>query len=195
MNSKAELNTLIVFLIFFEIILGCTTNLKDELLLKLCDANGDECKTCYGINCNSESSFKSCLQCSASDWFCGANPQNAKVEICKEYRGKCFTTIGNNDNRVARGCLPAENTKLYVGCMKNPDRCKVCINSDENCCNNETVVIETCVDCESNSTDAMCKTQPNLHKNKLCNPFTMSTNQQRGCYLRIVSLFCLIVYI
>lgn len=161
---------------------GCSTNLNDELL-KLCEQNGDECKTCYGINCNSEPSFKACLQCSASDWFCGSSPERAKIKICKSYKEKCYTYAGNNG--VSRGCLPAESTELYMEFKKNPDKCEICINTDANSCNNRTVILETCVDCDSNNDS--CKTLPNLYKNKLCSPFV--SLKREGCYLRIVSLF------
>lgn len=157
-------------------------------LLKLFEANGDEFKTCLGINCNSEASFKRCLHCYSTDWFCGPDPLKAEIKTCDDYKAKCYTYIKNKS--VQRGCLPAENTDLFVEIKKNPDKSEICINTDKRTCNSKPISLENCVVCDSDASD-LCKTRPDLYKNKLCDPFISSKPQ--GCYLRIVRLNSLLL--
>lgn len=64
----------------------------------------------------------------------------------------------------------------------NPDKCEIC--DDELNCNNQAIVMERCVDCNS-SEDNNCIDDPLKYMNKICS--TISSTDRENCYLKVVS--------
>ena len=152
-------------------------------MIELCEQNGDECKVCSNSKCNSRTTFLKCLNCVTSDdQECAINPQSAESRVCEKYDSQCFTYIGSFN--VSRDCAPYKNHALMRNCRDNPKKCELCDTFDENGCNNRTVQIESCVECDSD-TDWNCHDQPELHKNKICTGF--ATQERARCYLKVVN--------
>lgn len=146
-------------------------------------------------NCNSRTSFAKCLECQTSDDLeCAINPQKVESKVCKNYNDQCFTYIGKTE--IFRGCLMERNlnflsnTSLIDHCRSNTHKCERCDTFDEHGCNNRTIPVETCVECDSEK-DPRCREYPQDFKNKVCNSFKIhssdSVSHITGCYLSIVS--------
>lgn len=171
---------------------GCTKTLLDSAyshawLLRLCEKDDDECKTCVGPNCNSAKSFASCLSCTTANnnWKCASDALNSKSKICKPYTDDCFTYIGRGN--VSRGCMSDQSTEFKSTCEESPDKCAICRATGEGSCNNKTIFAERCIECDSKNGD-QCKENPELYKGKICNKISTPTYSCRSsCYLRLVS--------
>lgn len=149
---------------------------------KLCEQNGSQCKTCIGSNCNSKLQFNRCLVCSTNiDHQCAIDPNSARSDICKNYNDECFTYIEKFG--ISRGCVSEPNYP-YWECENDPDKCAMCITTDEKECNDQKIIMETCVECDSNKSES-CQNDPLDYKDKVCSGLT--TTKQEGCYLRVVS--------
>lgn len=148
--------------------------------MQTCQANGAECKTCEGKNCNYLSSFTTCFECdSATNRKCATNPQSTRNKVCKSYHDNCFTQIGRLS--ITRGCMEENGINVEV-CRNNPDKCDVC--TTEFPCNNQSIQLDACVDCDS-SMNPECRNSSGAFVNKLCSRLRQSPSE--GCYLRVVS--------
>lgn len=162
--------------------IGCTKKLEDEMM-KLCEKNSPECKTCIGKNCNREKSFTTCLHCATSDDpQCAINPIKVHRKICSAYKDECFTYIGTVG--VSRGCLSERSRNFYEDCQNNPEKCSTCFPVD-GACNNESIAMETCFACDSIS-DPNCRTNPTAMKEKICSG--LEEKPRGGCYLRVETI-------
>lgn len=157
--------------------------------MELCKENGDECKTCTGTNCNSQKMFRRCLHCSTNECRqCAINPQLAKSKKCAKYNDKCYTFI--DEFSVSRGCATERDDDSFEeSCEKDSDKCQICETPDDDSnegCNNQPIMMETCVACNSNKEGSECLTNPIKYKDKVCSG--IETENRTGCYLRIVSI-------
>lgn len=166
--------------------IGCTKYLPKKLI-QLCEEVDGECKTCLGSNCNTEKSFKKCLYCTTADgWECAAKPQGIKSKTCKTYNSDCFTYIGIQG--VSRGCIDDESTTFANICKENPNKCSICNTDDGNGCNDEKILLDHCVECDSRTGDK-CRENPDLYGNKICTDMkTVSQKVYEFCYMRVVSI-------
>lgn len=162
-----------------------------EASIKLCKENGDECKVCTGPKCNSRSSFVKCLNCnSTDDRQCATNPESINSKFCENYDDQCFTYISRS--HISRGCLIEKghhyspNGQFSTHCSKYPLKCGMCNTSDGNGCNNRTIIMEACVDCNS-LVDSRCHEEPHLFKDKICS--TLRMDDRPGCYLSVVGFY------
>lgn len=163
--------------------LGCLPNLPDPMI-ELCEKNGDECKVCTGSNCNSRPSFIACIDCHTSDdRQCAINPQLAESKTCKYYYDKCYTYIGRFN--VSRGCKSDKDKSFNNHCTFNPNKCELCDTINGNGCNNRTIAMETCVECNSGK-NPKCRDQPDEFKDKVCSG--LKTEDRPGCFLRVASI-------
>lgn len=165
--------------------IGCLNNLPEEEF-ELCKKNGDECKVCAEINCNSKPSFVKCLSCHRSkDPQCAINPQDANRKICKSYNDQCFTYIQRFD--ITRGCVNEKGDSFIEQCNKDPNKCAICLSETEvNGCNNQVIKMETCLECDSDI-DPRCRDDPEVFQDKICSHLIPAN--QAGCYLKVVR-FC-----
>lgn len=147
-----------------------------------CAKNGDDCKTCSESNCNSRPLFQTCLHCnSEQDDHCIDNPELAISKVCKSYTDECFSHIGNRT--FSRGCLHEKNFKFISDCHRNKNKCQTCNRRTGTGCNTERILMETCIECDSN--ELGCRYQPKLFKGKICSDFFSSYPE--GCYITEVS--------
>lgn len=156
-------------------------------MLKKCEENDDECKTCQSKNCNAQSSFKKCLNCKmilGEDLHCAANPDLVHSKVCKAYNDKCYTSIENYS--LSRGCMSDKDEIFHKECLKNSDKCGACTTGGGNGCNNQRIFTDKCVACDSGMYNYGCDTKPEVYKDKICNVLTSS--KPEGCYLRVVGL-------
>lgn len=148
---------------------------------RLCEQRSPECKTCLGNNCNREKSFTTCLHCATSDDpHCAKNPYKIFKKICSAYKDECFTFIGSLG--VSRGCMSERSETFKKDCRKNRDKCSICSNEDSEGCNDNSIVMETCLACDS-ITDPNCKTNPTVFGDKICSG--IEETPREGCYLRV----------
>lgn len=161
---------------------GCVANLNEPNRAH-CVENDDSCKICHGDGCNKMVFFSSCIKCdSLSDSNCTIKPENCNVSICSTYEDVCFTYIGTFG--IRRGCLNDESPEFSCKCDLNNGICKTCSPSEGINCNNVTIEIESCVDCDSRKHEH-CHDQPGLYNSKVCND--LNAKGREGCYLEQVS--------
>lgn len=148
----------------------------------------DEFKSCIGENCNNQKSYKTCLNCtSADDPKCATNPSAIYNKVCQSYKDQCFTHIGRDE--VSRGCMQ-ENGKGLRACeISDLDKCAVCTTHGEEACNDQTIQLDTCIDCFS-VVNSDCRDNPEAVSEKLCSGIRQSPSE--GCYLRVVHTFTLL---
>lgn len=152
-------------------------------MIRLCEKNDDECKVCTESKCNSRASFIKCFNCnSTEDQQCVENPQLGNSKVCEYYYDECFTHIG--DYSVSRGCIGDKDKQFITRCRTDRDKCDVCDTLDENGCNNQTITLETCVECDSVK-DSRCHEEPEIFTNKICS--RLQSVDRPGCYLSVVS--------
>lgn len=158
-----------------------------EPIKGLCKRNSksDECRTCFGSNCNTKQIFARCLHCdSALDPECAINPDASIFsKVCDAYEDdKCYTHISKFN--VTRGCLLEQNTNFEKDVCTNPRKCSICSETHELGCNNQTFVMETCVDCDTKNGDN-CYDDLDIFKGKVCSD--LDSTEKQGCYLSVVS--------
>lgn len=151
-----------------------------------CD-NDEKCTSCNSINCNGHSlrskfSLKKCLNCdSKNDPKCVNDLSPKLSKECKKDDDQCFIHIEKFN--IKRGCLSDQSADFEDICKKDAKKCSLC---NENDCNSNPIVLETCIDCNSANDD---KCQPNLnpYKGKICS--TLKSNNSLGCYVSMVKCF------
>lgn len=147
--------------------------------MKLCNANGDECKTCSGENCNNEFSFRKCIDCSSIYHpNCGESPMTTNTVTCSNYNDECFTYFGKVE--LLRGCLndqkPEDIKKILKGKYKYKSKtCKTQFGT----CNNDPIKLEMCNECSTKNGDD-CLNNPDMYKDRVCNEINVVDVQ--GCY-------------
>lgn len=160
----------------------------EEPLKGLCkkDSKSDECRTCVGSDCNKRQTFARCLHCdSALDPECAINPDRSTFsKVCDAYEDdKCYTNISKFN--VTRGCLLQQTTDFEKDVCTNSRKCATCSAETHALgCNNQTFVMETCVDCDTQNGDN-CYDDLDKFKGKVCSD--LDSKKREGCYLSIVS--------
>lgn len=168
------------FFTFFMSFTGCFNTLSKPMMA-LCKANGNECKTCRGENCNSESAFSKCIQCSSIyDSNCGENPMSTATVTCTEYNDECFTHIGKVE--LLRGCLNNQKPTFIEKVRRDPRKFSTC-NTNDGTCNNHPIKIEMCNECFTKNGDD-CLNNPDLYKDRICNE--MDSTEEQGCYVEFM---------
>lgn len=134
--------------------------------------------------------FSSCIKCdSLSDSNCTTKPENCNLSICSAYEDVCFTYI--DQSGIRRGCLNDQSPEFSSKCKLNNEICKTCSTAEGVNCNNVTIEIESCVECDSRK-QKYCHDQPHLYKSKVCND--LNSNGREGCYLEQVSYILFFVF-
>lgn len=160
---------------------GCVSNLEKDEAIE-CNKNTSECKICMGPNCNSKKYFESCLTCSSQDDpNCVINPVTIHSKMCKRYGDECYTFIGKVG--VSRGCFHEMGDDFQKQCRNDKNKCEVCTSDVDSACNNKTIIMETCADCDTEK-DERCRDHPELFFDKICS--TMQSETREGCFLSIV---------
>lgn len=151
---------------------GCISDIQDEQFQKSCESNSDNCKRCFGNDCNSrENGFQKCLISKSSD-FQNTDASTLDSKMCRNYIDQCFTLITNNT--IRRGCLNDESS-IHSIC-NDRDICEICSESN---CNNRQIQNELCVICDS-KLDPKCKREPHDSMWDQC-PF--ETIRPLGCFM------------
>lgn len=152
----------------------------------ICQANSksDECRTCIGSNCNKKRTFARCLHCdSALDPQCAINPQASSFsKVCDAYEDECYTYISKYN--VTRGCVSEQKIDFRHKECKNPKKCAICLETNEFGCNNRSISMETCVDCDTRNGEN-CYDDLNMFRGKVCS--NIDSIEKQGCYLSVVS--------
>lgn len=152
----------------------------------LCQDNrkSDECRTCIGSNCNKNPTFARCLHCdSALDPQCAINPHASSFStVCTAYVDECYTFISKFN--VSRGCVSEQKAHFKNEECKNLQKCTICSATGEFNCNNRTIVMETCIDCDTKKGEN-CLGDLNMFKGKVCSE--IDSTDKEGCYLSRVS--------
>lgn len=157
------------------VIRGCLSDIRPDER-QICRRQGDNCKTCFGDDCNARTSFRTCHVCnSTASVKCIRAPSQFPVVTCRDYLDECFTRVKNDV--VDRGCLrqaAATNEELIKDCADS-DVCATCVNDER--CNRKVVDGEFCLTCDSN-VDPSCRTNVTSAMRTQC---PLSVNQM-GCY-------------
>ncbi|XP_055309662.1 uncharacterized protein LOC129573299 [Sitodiplosis mosellana] len=157
---------------------GCLEKLSKPMI-RLCEKNGEECKVCPDSKCNTRTTFLKCLNCTTSDGLqCATKPQHAESKVCRNYDDECYTHIGQKD--VSRGCALEKPPPFIDRCRSDPNKCNMCDTFDGNGCNNQTIKIGACVECDSLE-DPSCRDKPHQFKDSICTG--LITANMPGCYL------------
>lgn len=160
-------------------------DLKDPIK-ELCQENSesDECKTCDHSICNTKKAFARCLHCdSALDPQCAINPQASSFsKVCRQYKDECYTYISKFN--VTRGCVSEQKPDFKNNECINLEKCSTCLDTNGFGCNNRTIVMETCVHCDTFDAEN-CLNNFDLFKGKVCSD--IYSTDKLGCYLSIVS--------
>lgn len=166
---------------------GCVSQLSPSKR-RLCREEGDTCKTCTSNSstagvCNTIDSFTKCYSCdSTSNPNCAATPTDGMVVTCGIYNDTCFTSLNATNGLVRRGCLGKMSPQFINLCKANEQHCNICVDG-QSACNNRSVGIERCIECDSN-VDPNCIDGLHLFGDgKVCNA-KQPLNWQ-GCYLRM----------
>lgn len=158
----------------------------EDPIAGLCQENGksDECRTCITSKCNSKSTFSRCVHCdSALDPQCAINPQVERFsKMCNAYVDKCYTYISKFN--VSRGCLYEKSPDSDIDECENPRKCSICDETSVFGCNNRTIVMETCVHCDTLNGEN-CFDNLSIFKGKVCSE--IGSTDKLGCYLSVVS--------
>lgn len=163
---------------------GCVSQLPSPKR-QLCREEGDACKTCkstaVGQVCNAIDSFTQCYGCdSSSNPNCAVNPTDGMIVTCGSYNDTCFTSLSSSNDQVRRGCLNDMSSQFISSCRTNDRNCEICLDG-HGACNNRSVGIERCIECDS-KVDPNCINRLYLFgEGKVCN-----ANQPlrwQGCYL------------
>lgn len=143
---------------------------------KICEADGDECKKCYGNRCNSKINFQRCLTCDKDHAVCHS-------ELCRRYNDECYLHVSKNT--IRRGCLsrvvdtPINGVDIVADC-KDGDLCEKCSNEDD--CNSKEVQKEYCIVCDSViKYNNDCSLYPTLDLRTEC-PLAV---KELGCFLSL----------
>lgn len=164
----------------------CVADLEDPIKILCQNSKSDECRTCVGSFCNTKQTFARCLHCNyLLDPECAIYPEASMFsKVCDVYEeDKCYTYISKFN--VTRGCLREQKTDFEKEvCAKNPQKCSICSETNGLGCNNQTITMETCVDCDTNNGDN-CYDDLDKFKGKICSD--LDTEENEGCYLNIVS--------
>lgn len=162
---------------------GCVNQLSSPKR-RVCREQGDSCKTCQSTSpeevCNALDSFVQCYGCdSASNPNCAIAPTDGMKRTCGNYNDTCFTSRAT-DGQVRRGCLKEMSAQFISACKGNEKNCNVCAGGG---CNNRSVGIERCIECDS-SVDPNCVNQLHLFGDgKVCN--ANDPMRWQGCYLSV----------
>lgn len=78
-----------------------------------------------------------------------------------------------------------QNEGFHTECSFHADKCAIC-TPDGTGCNDQVIVMETCVDCHSIK-DQKCVGNPKGFKGKICS--LIDSKDKQGCYLKVVSSF------
>lgn len=160
------------------------SNNSDDTLLVNCD-NSKTCTLCHSNNCNGHSlnsnfSSRKCMNCdSKNDSKCIKELDPNYSKVCKNDDDQCFTHIGTFI--ITRGCLSDQSSDFMEICQNDAEKCSIC---DENNCNNDNIVLETCINCDSTN-DEKCQQKLDPYKGKICS--TLNSNDALGCFLLMVS--------
>lgn len=152
---------------------GCITNIEHGDKRNDCQSDSDNCKKCFGMECNHKNNFMSCYSSDNADY-------NGRSKICKRYDNECF--IHASGDVVRRGCLrdfvdaPIDGIDIVSDC-KDTIICERCFHKD---CNTRRISRERCISCERNVHGIDCIHFPSVELEELC-PFSM---KPLGCYLR-----------
>lgn len=121
---------------------------------------------------------------SALDPECAINPDASIFsKVCNVYEeDKCYINISKFN--VTRGCLREQKTDFEKDVCINPRKCTLCSETNGLGCNNQTIVMETCVDCDTENGDN-CYDDLDKFKGKVCSD--LDSVEKEGCYLSIVS--------
>lgn len=140
----------------------------------LCDSN-----KCNGHSLDSKISFKKCISCgSKDDTKCIKELESKHSKMCKNDDDQCFMHIGKFS--ILRGCLSDQNSDFMEICQKDAEKCSIC---NENNCNSNNIVLETCINCNSTNDDK-CQQKLDSYKGKICS--TLNSNDTLGCFLSMV---------
>lgn len=143
------------------------------------------CTSCQSSKCNGHSlkldnPTKKCMVCDSKDDATCVSELTAKhSKECKNADDQCFTHI--EQSNIKRGCLSGQSSDFPSICQKNGEKCSIC---KENDCNNQKIVLETCIDCDS-ANDEKCQQKLNSHKGKICS--TLTSKESLGCFLSTVN--------
>lgn len=169
-----------------QVVRGCTTDVTDGM--DLCRAQGDRCVKCSGDNCNFDSdtvfSFMTCITCNSSldeacAWGIEPNPTNSVRCVDRLPLGTfetCYVHTDRITNRIDRGC----RSSTEVACPS--DQCAECTGFD---CNNQNVVIQSCVQCRSSIFEESTCSEGEYSNQIPATPCTASLQpfETRGCYI------------
>lgn len=140
---------------------GCIADVDIETQ-NICRDNSTLCKMCTGLNCNMKVTFQVCHGCNTSygnPEKCIDIPYSADDIICKDYYGECYThVVGGN---VTRGCIGDDKIPDAKDCS-DPGTCLRCSKKR---CNNEPLVHESCVSCDSNKNSSCAKNSTFISQN------------------------------
>lgn len=154
---------------------GCLSDVHAEER-EMCRRHSENCKTCFGDDCNTRISFQKCHVCnSTASVDCIRNPRSFPVVTCRDYLDECFTHV--NHDVVERGCLreaAISNDALTQEC-ENRDLCEKCV--DEAQCNSRIVDGEFCITCDSDD-DPDCRDKVSYGMRTQC-PLAV---RPLGCY-------------
>lgn len=128
---------------------------SDTSLRQLCLKESDECKYCFGDECNMKEYFAQCFSCRSdadkNGEDCIQRPWLTKLKTCTPYMDECFTHI-SEDGIATRGCF--DDFHLDSEQCTNGDTCWRC--NGPLGCNRFVVQSEYCLLCDS-SENPLCK--------------------------------------
>lgn len=166
---------------------GCQTDFD---LHEKCLEKGAKCIACLGEGCNSGVKIRkpsfSCIDCEPSNLFgnCLWGVAAEKAEKCKDEvwfgdTENCFTVEYDSDV-VRRGCL---NDFPEICKDSHVSNCTICPSP---ACNNQNVIIQGCLVCDS-ETETSCKFEnPNIEVSPCTNE--VQEFDERWCYTMTSSL-------
>lgn len=149
---------------------------SDANLRQLCLNDTDECKYCFGIECNIKEYFAQCFSCRSdadkNGEDCIQRPWLTELQTCKLYMDECFTHISEN-GILTRGCLD----DFFLESEKcTGDTCWRC--NGPLGCNRFAVQSESCLSCDSID-NPLCKANFTFAISKKC---PQKTIMNLGCY-------------
>lgn len=101
---------------------GCIQDLKSEYR-NLCLSQTDECKSCFGKNCNKKQDFQRCYVCDGHQTNCSKIIDNTYLTTCKDYMDRCLTNVDTH------GHLHRQCSISHTQCVEIANGLEVCARS------------------------------------------------------------------
>lgn len=155
---------------------GCVSELTNDQRTE-CAKNGENCKICFGKQCNYKNTFEKCASCDSSvDLNCISPDDSTPLKQCHEYNDKCFTFT--DGFTVKRDCVENMNELNSKKCHSNNEQCKICFSSSNGQICNDQPIEDVCVHCDSH-TESDCERSPETLKEYFCSV----KSSPDGCFL------------